>query len=137
MPCFLRIMAFEDNAELQFKKPALCFWPLASPLTNQFTLVSHCYLETGLTMNVSPAIFPNLFTSHDCFLVWLFFWFFFFKQAFLSFVVLASVRSWIYLSECQMFCSENLIEWRSYIRGEIFIHLVTSLITDVVSAFSS
>lgn len=86
-------MTFEDSTELQFKKPALCLWPLASPLTNQCTLVSHCYLQSRVDYECFPSNFSQIYLPHMIF-------FFFRASTFLIFVVLAAVRSWIYLSEC-------------------------------------
>lgn len=88
-------MAFEDSTELQFKKPALCLWPLASPLTNHFTLVSHCYLENRGNYECFPSIFSQIYLPRMTLL-----FIFFRASAFLTLVVLAAMRSWIYLSEC-------------------------------------
>lgn len=85
-------MTFEDSAELDFKKPALCLWPLASPLTNQFILVFHSYLESRVDYEHFPSNFSQIYLPHIII-------FFFRASTFLTFVVLVAMRSWIYLSE--------------------------------------
>lgn len=95
-------MTFEDSAELQFKKPALCLWPLASPFTNKFTLVSHCYLERSVGYECFPSNFSQINLPHVIFI--------FFLSKHFSYFCCASCNE-ILNSSVRML---NILWWESY-----------------------
>lgn len=97
-------MTFEDSTELQFKRPALCLWPLASPLTNKFTFgVSLLFGEQGWLWMFPQQFFSNLFTSHD-------FYFFFFQSKHFSYFCCTSCNEILDLSVWML----NILQWESY-----------------------